>query len=544
MAIPFLNNLNLNNNEVQNVKLHNTGSAPNNAAGQVYFNTSDNLAKYYSNGTDLWVSLKEYSFTNGTYVDVTTTGTTVKPIFELDLSAVDGTAGSGERYLTKGNKWALVSEIVGTTYDLSGFGTTNGTAGIQLVGSDATTDQIDITGSGTTTVTHSSNTITITSNDQYTGTVESVGLSMPSAFTVSNSPITSSGDIGVTGAGTSAQYIDGTGALQTFPAIDNTTYSLDLSAVSSNSTILTLDASSGDDDTVKFEGTTNEIEITTPATGDAGTVKIGLPDNVTITNDLTVGGDINVTGSLNSYTTSELLVQDQYITLNSGQTSGVLDAFVKVERGATDVALKWNESTDRWQFTNDGSTYYNIPISSEYDNFNFNVRVGVTSQEVGNGGTVTFAAGNSGLTVAIGGDDTITYSHADTSSATSVNNLGLTVIQDLTIDDYGHVTAIGSQDITAAVVSEITNRQIALLVGDGSATSIDLVNSGATSPDVNHGLGTDSSQFMIQLIDANTGETVYADVTRGASGLVTLDFATAPSANGIRVLIIFVAGNI
>lgn len=62
-----------------------------------------------------------------------------------------------------------------TTYDLSGYGTFNGSAGVQLVGSDATTDQVAITGAGTTTVTHSGNTITVTSNDQYTGTVTGSG---------------------------------------------------------------------------------------------------------------------------------------------------------------------------------------------------------------------------------------------------------------------------------------------------------------------------------------------------------------------------------
>ena len=44
---------------------------------------------------------------------------------------------------------------------------------------------------------------------------------MPSAFSVANSPLTANGSINVTGAGTSAQYIDGTGALQTFPSIIN-----------------------------------------------------------------------------------------------------------------------------------------------------------------------------------------------------------------------------------------------------------------------------------------------------------------------------------
>jgi hypothetical protein len=41
---------------------------------------------------------------------------------------------------------------------------------------------------------------------------------MPSAFTVSNSPITSNGDIAVTGAGLVSQYVRGDGSLANFPA--------------------------------------------------------------------------------------------------------------------------------------------------------------------------------------------------------------------------------------------------------------------------------------------------------------------------------------
>lgn len=74
-------------------------------------------------------------------------------------------------------------------------------------------------------------------------------------------------------------------------------------------------------------------------------------------------------------------------------------------------------------------------------------------------------------------------------------------------------------------------------IGDATATSIQLVNENATAPNKNHGMGTDSSSFMIQLVDVSSGETVYADVTRGAGGLVTIDFAAAPDTNDIRVLI-------
>jgi hypothetical protein len=176
MAIPFLNNINLSDNELQNAKLHVTSTAPTAAAAQIYFDStpSDLTAKYYSNNTDLWVSLKEYSFPTGTYVTGTVTGTTPKPIITFDLNALDGTAVAGERYLTKSNTWAEVSGITGTTYDLEGVGSTNGTAGVRLTGSDATTEDVLIIGAGTTTVTRSGDTLTVTSNDQFTGTVTSV----------------------------------------------------------------------------------------------------------------------------------------------------------------------------------------------------------------------------------------------------------------------------------------------------------------------------------------------------------------------------------
>ena len=47
--------------------------------------------------------------------------------------------------------------------------------------------------------------------------VTSVGLTMPSAFSVTNSPITSSGNIAVSGAGSVSQYVRGDGTLANFP---------------------------------------------------------------------------------------------------------------------------------------------------------------------------------------------------------------------------------------------------------------------------------------------------------------------------------------
>jgi hypothetical protein len=56
----------------------------------------------------------------------------------------------------------------------------------------------------------------VNGTDTDTG-LTSVGLSMPSAFTVSNSPLTSNGTLAVTGAGVASQYVRGDGTLAAFP---------------------------------------------------------------------------------------------------------------------------------------------------------------------------------------------------------------------------------------------------------------------------------------------------------------------------------------
>lgn len=73
-----------------------------------------------------------------------------------------------------------------------------------------------------------------------------------------------------------------------------------------------------------------------------------------------------------------------------------------------------------------------------------------------NDATVTISAGNAltgggSLTVNQSSASTITIDHQDTSSQASVNNSGSTYIQDITLDDYGHVTAITSTDASTNI---------------------------------------------------------------------------------------------
>ena len=128
MAIQFLTGLNidgnidLNSNQLKEVRIDNIGSAPSGSLGRIYYNTSTNKLQVY----------------NGDWVNIQT-----------------GTDGN-------------------TTYELFGVGSTNGSAGIQLDGSDGTLDNVLIVGAGTVGVTRSGNTLTVTGTDSAAGTVTSV----------------------------------------------------------------------------------------------------------------------------------------------------------------------------------------------------------------------------------------------------------------------------------------------------------------------------------------------------------------------------------
>lgn len=64
-----------------------------------------------------------------------------------------------------------------------------------------------------------------------------------------------------------------------------------------------------------------------------------------------------------------------------------------------------------------------------------------------NVGDITGVTAGSGISGG-GTSGTVTISHADTSSQASVNNSGNTVIQDITLDTYGHITGINSATIS------------------------------------------------------------------------------------------------
>jgi len=85
---------------------------------------------------------------------------------------------------------------------------------------------------------------------------------------------------------------------------------------------------------------------------------------ITVGGNLTVNGNINATGNINYQNVTDLYVTDQKITLNSNAATNANVEVIAFRPTATDTKLRWNEQATRWQFTNDGSTYYNLPTST------------------------------------------------------------------------------------------------------------------------------------------------------------------------------------
>lgn len=85
---------------------------------------------------------------------------------------------------------------------------------------------------------------------------------------------------------------------------------------------------------------------------------------------VSVHGDLVVIGSQTNIGSVETLITDNVITLAANVTTGtpVLDAGIDVRRGEENtVGIRWIESLDRWQLTNDGLFYGNIMIRVEDD---------------------------------------------------------------------------------------------------------------------------------------------------------------------------------
>lgn len=214
-----------------------------------------------------------------------------------------------------------------------------------------------------------------------------------------------------------------------------------------------------------ISGTANEISVS----ASTGSVIVGLADNVTIPGNLAVTGNLTISGSATYVNTEIIELDDNTIVLNANATTASENAGIEVERGDSDdnVSIRWNESSDKWEFTNDGTNYAEIASAS------------------------VVSAIDSRLTTAESDIDTLETQVAALASASGT----------------------------------LTNK-----------VSVNVGNTSATSFAIDHNLGT--SDVLVQVYDNSTFDTVEVDVVRTTANRVTVSFASAPSNDAYRVVII------
>jgi hypothetical protein len=196
--------------------------------------------------------------------------------------------------------------------------------------------------------------------------------------------------------------------------------------------------------------------------------------NMTFSNNVTVTGNLTVNGTQTILNTAELAVEDTNIELNSGASEGA-DSGISVNRGqGEDIPqLLWDESADRWTFTNNGSTFYNIPLSTEYNNFTYTLPTATASVL----GGVKIGSGISISNGVISADSQTANDFTD-ALATKLDGIATGA------DAYGSWT-----------ISDGTNSET---IGSGNSLIVD--GTGATSVSYNE----DTNTLTINSTDTNT----------------------------------------
>ena len=226
--------------------------------------------------------------------------------------------------------------------------------------------------------------------------------------------------------------------------------------------------------------------------GAATTLNIGNASGT-----VTIAGNLTVEGTTTTVNSTTITVDDKNLELGStaSPTDAGADGGGITLKGTTDKTWNWIDATDSW------TSSEHINLASGKVLKIAGTEVLSVSQYTGNASTATTATNVTG-----GAAGSIVYQTG--SGATSTLALGTT----------------GYQLLAGASAPVWTKKKHA----ETLATS-------ATSYTLTHGLAT--ADLIVSVYEVSTGEVVYADVVN-TSSTTTVSFATAPTANQYRVVIL------
>jgi hypothetical protein len=148
MAIQFLNNLDLNDNQLLNAKVQVASSAPTAAKGQIYLDSTTNVNTLKYHDGSAWIGLKQLNLNNSGFINLTNLSATGSNVISLQANLNATGTPDITKFLRGDNTWSLISDIY--SFFVSDGTTSSEVLNEQTVTFSGTANEVNVSQAGRT----------------------------------------------------------------------------------------------------------------------------------------------------------------------------------------------------------------------------------------------------------------------------------------------------------------------------------------------------------------------------------------------------------